>query len=133
MRIAMPLCEGKFSVHYGRAEKISIHDIDLEGGTSVDVGVKDFPEGTCGAGAWVARQGVEVMLVGGLGAGAAQGLEEAGVKVLAGVQEEDAAKVLRMFLEGATQVRELAPGESACQGHDHEHEHGEGHVCTCRN
>ena len=132
MRIALPISEGKFSTHYGRAESLSIHDIDLEHGTSTDVGVKEFPEGTCGAGAWVARQGVEVMLAGGLGGGAAKGLAEAGVKVMAGVQETDPKRVLELFLAGVAQARELAPGESACQGHDHDHDHGEGHVCTCK-
>jgi predicted Fe-Mo cluster-binding NifX family protein len=138
MRIALPIADGKFSTHYGRAQALSLHDIDLETGAAIDVGVMEFPEaGTCSAAPWVASQGVEILLVGGLGAGAAQGLGNAGVKVFAGIQEEDPAKVVEMFLAGLAQARELAPGESLCEGHEegHEHEHGhhhgEGHVCTC--
>lgn len=135
MRLALPIAEGKFSLHYGRASALSIHDVDLERGTSVPVGLLPFPaEGTCSAAAWVAAQGVDVMLAGGLGGGAAQGLGKAGVQVLAGIREEDPSKVLASFLAGAAEARRLAPGESLCEGHDdddHDH-HGEGHVCHCR-
>lgn len=134
MRIAMPIADGKFSTHYGRAKGLSVHDVDLETGTSVDLGLKPFPEtGTCSAASWVAQQGIDVLLAGGLGGGAAQGLGKHGIKVLAGVQEEDPAKVLASFLAGVTRVVELAPGESMCNGHDDDHDHhGEGHVCTCK-
>jgi len=134
MRIAMPIADGKFSTHYGRAMGLSIHDVDLEKGEMTDLGLKPFPEtGTCSAAAWVAEQGIEVLLAGGLGAGAAQGLGKHGIKVLAGVNEEDPAKVLASFLAGVTRVVELAPGESLCGGHDDDdHHHGEGHVCTCK-
>jgi predicted Fe-Mo cluster-binding NifX family protein len=134
MRIALPISEGKFSTHYGRAEALSIHDIDLDTGTARDGGLRLFPaEGTCGAGPWVAAQGIEILLAGGLGGGAAKGLAEAGVRVMAGVQETDPKRVLELFLAGVSQAREMAPGESTCQGHgDDDHHHGEGHVCTCR-
>ena len=138
MRIALPISEGKFSIHYGRAEALSLHDVDLAAGTAANLGLRLFPaEGTCGAGKWVAAQGVEVLLAGGLGSGAAQGLGEAGVRVMGGITETDPAKVLALFLEGIAQARELAPGESMCQGHEgeedgHGHHHGEGHVCHCK-
>lgn len=135
MRIALPIADGKFSTHYGRAQALSLHDIDLGSGKTSDLGLKEFPEeGTCSAAPWVAAQGVEVLLVGGLGAGAARGLGEVGVKVFAGIEEEDPAKVVEMFLAGLAQAKELAPGESLCQGHDdeHGHQHGADHVCTCK-
>lgn len=136
MRVALPIAEGKFSTHYGRAEALSLHEIDLEKGTASNLGLRLFPaDGTCSAAPWVAAQGVEILLAGGLGNGAAQGLGKAGVKVFAGIEETDPAKVLESFLAGVAQARELAPGESMCQGHDDDHEHGhhgEGHVCTCK-
>jgi predicted Fe-Mo cluster-binding NifX family protein len=134
MRIAMPIAEGKFSLHYGSCEVLSIHDIDLQSGVATPVAVVDAPaEGMCGAGPWIASQGVQVLLAGGLGAGAAQGLGKAGVRVFAGIKETDPAKVLEMFLDGVAEARELAPGESMCHGHEdgHEHRHGADHVCTC--
>jgi len=135
MRIALPVADGKFSTHYGRAQALSLHDIDLATGTILDAGLKAFPEeGTCSAAPWVAAQGVEILLVGGLGAGAAKGLGNAGVKVFAGIEEASPTKIVEMFLAGLVQAKELAPGESMCQGHDddHEHQHGAGHVCTCK-
>ena len=136
MRIALPIADGKFALHYGRSQALSLHDVDAEKGTVVDLGMRPFPaEGTCSAADWVASHGVEVLLAGGLGAGAASGLGKVGVRVMAGVQEEDPRRVVEMFLAGLAQVRELAPGESLCQGHEdgeeHGHEHAEGHVCTC--
>lgn len=134
MRIAMPIAEGKFALHYGSCETLSIHDIDLQRGVAMPVAVVDAPaEGMCGAGPWIASQGVQVLLAGGLGAGAAQGLGKAGVRVFAGIKETDPAKVLEMFLDGVAEARELAPGESMCRGHEdgHEHRHGADHVCTC--
>lgn len=139
MRIALPISEGKFSTHYGRAEALSLYEVDLSEGTAANLGMRLFPaEGTCGAGAWVATQGVEILLAGGLGSGAALGLGKAGVKVFAGISETDPAKVVEQFLAGIAQARELAPGESMCQGHEdgeehgHGHHHGAGHVCTCK-
>ena len=137
MRVALPISEGKFSIHYGRAEALSLHEVDLATGKASDLGMRLFPaEGTCSAAPWVAAQGVEILLAGGLGSGAAQGLGKAGVKVFAGIEETDARKVLESFLAGVAQARELAPGESMCQGHDDDHEHGHsqgaGHVCTCK-
>ena len=136
MRIALPIADGKFSIHYGRSQALSLHEIDLEKGLATDLGLRAIPpEGTCSAAPWVAAQGVEVLLVGGLGAGAAEGLGKAGVRVMAGIQEENPTKVLEMFLKGLSQARELAVGESLCHGHDdddHEHSHREGHVCTCK-
>lgn len=138
MRIALPIADGKFALHYGRSQALSLHDIDLDAGTATDLGLRAIPpEGTCSAAPWVAAQGVEVLLAGGLGAGAANGLGKAGVKVMAGIREENPAKVLELFLAGLAEARELAPGESLCHGHDddtdheHGHHHGEGHVCTC--
>lgn len=134
MRVALPVSEGKFSTHYGRAEALSLHDVDLSTGRASDLGLRLFPaEGTCSAGPWVAAQGVEILLAGGLGSGAAQGLGEAGVKVFSGIEETDARKVLESFLAGVAQARELAPGESMCQGHDDDdHGHEAGHVCACK-
>ncbi len=137
MRVALPLSEGKFSTHYGRAEELSLHDVDLATGNTLDLGLRLFPaEGTCNAAAWVAAQGVDILLVGGLGFGAAQGLGKAGVKVFAGFEETDARKVLESYLAGVAPARELAPGESDCQGHgddhEHEHRHGADHVCHCK-
>lgn len=133
MRVALPLSEGKFSLHYGRSEALSLHEIDLEKGTASHLGLRLFPAGTCSAAPWVAEQGVDVLLAGGLGSGAAQGLGEVGVKVFAGIAETDPAKVLNAFLAGVIQARELAPGESLCQGHDDDHDHhGPDHVCTCK-
>lgn len=138
MRIALPIADGKFSIHYGRAQALALHDVDLLKGSASSLGLRMFPaEGTCGSGQWVASQGVEILLAGGLGAGAARGLAEAGVTVLAGIEEEDARKVLGAYLAGFATVRELAPGESLCQGHDdaeggqHGH-HGADHVCSCK-
>lgn len=139
MRIALPLVEGKFALHYGSSDSISLHDIDAAHGVAKGAGVVATPaEGMCGAGPWLAAQGVEVLLAGGIGAGAARGLADAGVRVFAGVQDEDARKVLELFLAGLARARELAPGESMCKGHgegghEHGHHHGEGHVCTCGN
>jgi len=134
MRIALPIADGKFSLHYGRAQALRLYDIDQDKGIATSLGERPYPDsGTCSAGAWVAEQGVEVLLAGGLGGGAAQGMAKHGIKVLAGVQEENPEKVLESFLSGIAKVVELAPGEALCQGHDGEsaHEHEEGHVCHC--
>ena len=140
MRIALPIADGKFALHYGRSQALSLHEVDLATGSSTDLGLRAFPaEGTCSAAPWVASQGVEILLAGGLGAGAAAGLGNAGVRVMAGIQEEDPRLVVEQFLSGIAQARELSPGESLCHGHEdgedqgHGGHHGEGHVCTCGN
>ncbi len=127
MILGLPVSDGKFSGHYGKSQALRLYE--AKSGAAHLIGDRAFPDtGVCSASAWVAEQGVEVMLTGGLGKGAADGLMSKGIRVVAGFTTEDTDVAVQEFLAG--NGTELSLGESRCQGHG-DHEHEEGHVCHC--
>lgn len=139
MIIALPLNQdGSFSPHFGAAAKIGLHEVDRATRAIVrtSVAVPPDPE-PCGWGAWLGKQGVHVVLVGGMGGGARQRMAAAGVEVVAGVASGEPRALVQAWLDGS-----LVTGASACEcghdgqghgkhGHHHHGEHGHHDGCTC--
>ncbi len=135
MKIAIPLTdEGTFATHYGAAFNLAIYEIDLAAKT---VGAKSLlrPKAPtpCSWGEEVAAAGVSLLLVGGMGGGAAAQMQARGVQVLAGIAGDTPEKIAEACARGF-----LRGGDNACAGgHSHEgachdHDHGEG-ACHCAN
>ncbi len=133
MRIAATYENGEIFQHFGHTEEFKIYDIE-EGRI-----VGERVLGTAGQGhgalaGLLLREGVEVLICGGIGGGAQGALAEAGIELLGGVSG-GADDAVRAYLAGNLsydpQVR--------CHHHDHgeghgcgNHDHGEGHGCgTC--
>ena len=122
MKIAVTYENGQIFQHFGHTEQFKVYDV--EDGKIVREEVLDTNGSGHGALAgFLAENGVEALICGGIGGGARTALEEAGIKLYGGVTgSADAA------------VRALAEGSL---GYDpdvkcshHEHEHGEGgHTC----
>ena len=133
MKIAIPLTEsGTFTSHYGAAFQLAVYEIDPAAKT---VGAKTLfrPNAPtpCSWGEEVAAAGVSLLLVGGMGGGAAAQMQARGVQVLAGIAGDTPEKIAEACAHGF-----LRGGDNACAGgHEgacHDHDHAEG-GCHCAN
>ncbi len=121
MRVAVTYDNGNIFGHFGRTEQFKVYDI--EDGKIVDSKILDTNGEGCGALAGILNiADVDALICGGIGGGAQIALEEAGIKLYAGV-EGSADAAVEALISGTLD----ASGEANCDHHDHEH--GEGHSC----
>lgn len=125
MIIAVATEGNNISEHFGRCENFTLFDIEessIKNKTVVNtMGNQhgDLPP-------FLKSQGVQVAILGGIGAGAKQGLMANSIEVIAGISGNIDAAV-KEFLEG-----NLKSGKEGCSGHDHSHEHSHGSGgCNC--
>ena len=117
MKIAVTYENGNIFQHFGRTETFKVYDV--EDGKIVSAQV--IGSNGVGHGALaglLADQAIEVLICGGLGGGAMNALQQAGITVVAGA-EGDADQAVRDYLAGS-----LVSTGANC-----DHHHGEGHEC----
>lgn len=127
MRIAVAFENGEVFQHFGHTSQFRLYDIEngkITGEQTVDT------EGS-GHGAlagFLKAAGVDALICGGIGMGARMALEEAGIKLHAGVEgsADEAAKALA---EGTLSATDDATCDHHGHGEDHEcaHGHEKGH------
>lgn len=127
MRIAIPSENGKLCAHFGHCEAFSIVDVDEKTGHIDNIKIDAPEEGvSCHCASWVAMQGVDLVLAGGIGGRPAAALVENGIEVIAGCPSLDIEELVTSYIQNNLEL-----GENSC-GHDdnhHCHGHGEGHHC----
>jgi len=126
MRIIAPVeeyCgdESRLYGHFGSAPCFAI--LDTESGTVEPLDNQDrvHKHGACNPLSALAGRNVDAVIVGGIGAGALNGLLRAGIRVLRG-NGGTVRQAIKDFQQGL--LPEIAPGET-CGGH------GAGHGCGC--
>lgn len=122
MKIAVTYDNGNVFQHFGHTEEFKIYDVEDGRVVAYDV------IGTDGSGHealadFLANKGINVLICGGCGAGAANALEAAGIEVISGA-EGSADLAVASYLCG-----DLVSAGVNCDHHDHEHSHEEGHDC----
>ena len=124
MKIAIPTADGKLCAHFGHCEYFTFAEIDENAKKIKTIEAKSPENGiSCQSAAWIAEQGAEIVLAGGMGGRTLQIFANSGVRVITGCPEEDIEVVLKAFLE-----QKLITGENSCGvEHHHCHGHGEGH------
>lgn len=124
MKIAVTYEAGQVFQHFGHTAAFKIYEV--ENNTVVSSGVVDTNGSGHGALAgFLAEQGVEVLLCGGIGGGAQLALAEAGIKLFGGVCG-DADDAVLAYLAGELQYNPCV----RCNHHDHNHSHSCGdHGC----
>ena len=120
MKIAVTYENGEVFQHFGHTETFKIYEV--ENGSIVNAQV--IPTEGSGHGAladFLAEKQVEILICGGIGAGAKSALAEAGITLYGGVTGT-ADEAARSLLNGTLHYN----ADIACSHHNHEHG---GHDC----
>ena len=121
MRIAVTYENGDIFQHFGRTEEFKVYDVEnneIKASTIVSTNGQ-------GHGALIGvleELKIDTLICGGIGGGAVNAIQEAGIKLYAGASGNTDA-VVEALIAGTLD----ANGEANCDHHDHGH--GEGHSC----
>ncbi|MBE7706437.1 MAG: ATPase [Cyanobacteria bacterium SIG30] len=135
MKIAIPTINGKLCPHFGHCETFSFIEIDEETKKILKIEEKQPEEGiSCQSASWVANQGVDLILAGGMGGRPMMLFAQNNIKVVTGCKEIEIEKIVEMFLEDTLETGENSCGSEGhhCHGHSEEHHchgHSENHHC----
>lgn len=125
MKIALPTENGKLCAHFGHCESFTFAEINPETKEIINIENKIPEEGiSCQSASWIAQQGANIILAGGMGMRPLMIFEQNGVKVVPGCPELPVKDVIEGYLNGS-----VISGENSCGGGHHHcggHEHGEG-------
>lgn len=128
MKIVIPSADEKLCGHFGHCEYFTFVEINPETKEIISIEKKVPEEGiSCQSASWIATQGANIILAGGMGGRPMAIFAQNGVKVIAGCPELEIETVVNQFLNDS-----LTTGENSCGGehhHCHGHSHGEHHHC----
>jgi len=127
MKIAVPVTSNnQVDEHFGHCEFYSVFSITPDSKIA-DTQIIPSVQG-CGCKSNIAvvlaADGVTVMLAGGIGGGAINVLNNAGIEVVRGCSG-DASEVVKLYISGSV----TDSGES-CNKYENHHQSGEGHNCS---
>ncbi len=119
-RIAVPVLGGRFSSHFGGAEGFAVYEADEANGTITGRTVHPAPAHAQGSfPAFLARQGVDVVIAAGMGPRAVQLLQANGVEVILGATGEDPEALVGAYLDGSLSATGESCHEHSQPGHHH--------------
>ncbi|MDO4490035.1 MAG: FKBP-type peptidyl-prolyl cis-trans isomerase [Lachnospiraceae bacterium] len=124
MRIAVTYEDGQIFQHFGHAEGFKVYEVQDNKVVSSEV----ITAGVSGHGAMAAllsEKDIQILICGGIGGGAQNALDEAGIEVMAG-QAGDADEAVEAYLRG-----ELVNSGVNCDHHDHGEDQECGGDCDC--
>ena len=124
MRIAIPYEDGVVCQHFGKAPQFKIFDVQPQGIVE-SVVIDSEASGHEALAEFLATQGVQAVICGGIGQGALVSLAQSGIDVLPGVSGNP-DEVIEALIAGTLQPE----GNGGCGGHGHE-EHGGSCGCGC--
>jgi predicted Fe-Mo cluster-binding NifX family protein len=101
MRIAIPLANGRLSMHFGHCEHFALVDADPEGKKILKREDVDAPPHQPGLlPPWLAERGANVIIAGGMGQRAQELFAQQGIQVVVGVPAETPEKLVADYLSG---------------------------------
>ena len=110
MRIAIPLAQGKLSLHFGHCEKFAVIDTD-DNSTRIanreDLAPPSHEPGVLPR--WLGGMGVNVIIAGGMGQRAQQLFAQNDIKVVTGASTQSPEELVTAFLEDT-----LETGDNIC-------------------
>jgi len=119
MRVAIPVDDRQFCPHFGRSSQMMLAEVDPATRTVERKRIIDRPQRGCDSfPQWLSELAVDMVVGGGMGAGAQQGLANRGIGVSLGHDGDDLDAVIASFLDHPEGL-----GNGACSHDDHEHQH----------
>lgn len=110
MRIAIPLANGKLCLHFGHCERFALVEVDLIEKRIINQELIDPPPHEPGLlPPWLAQQGANIIIAGGIGQRAQALFTQQGIEVVAGAPSDTPETLVGDFLAGALKV-----GANAC-------------------
>lgn len=127
MKLAVPVRDGnKIDEHFGHCEYYKVFTIS-ENNEIIGERIILAPDG-CGCksdiASVLAKDGVTVMLAGGIGAGAIDVLNQSGIEVVRGCSGE-VEQVVKQYITGL-----ITDSGETCKQHETHHGDGHGHNCN---
>lgn len=110
MRIAIPLAEGKLSMHFGHCQTFAL--VDVETGDTPILSIKEVEPPAHEPGVlpkWLGDQGVSVIIAGGMGQHALSLFKEQGIEVAVGAPADSPHELVNAYLTDT-----LKSGTNAC-------------------
>ena len=112
MRYALPISDGKVSAHFGHCEHFALIDVDEATRKIVNKELVIPPDHQPGVfPAWLAGEGANIIIAGGMGPRAQDLFTENRIEVVVGAAEDDPEELVLAHLRGT-----LATGDNVC-GH----------------
>lgn len=123
MKIAIPVENGCLHEHFGGCGEFALCEIDSEGKRALAMEVVAAQEHRPGLfPLWLKRQGVGVVITGGIGRRALEIFALNDIGVCQGMPGATVAQLVEAYLGGR-----LTTTPEGCEHHDHEHGHAHGH------
>jgi predicted Fe-Mo cluster-binding NifX family protein len=110
MRIAIPLADGKLSMHFGHCEHFALVDVNPAEKKILkreDIEAPPHEPGLLPP--WLAERGVTMIIAGGMGQRAQKLFAEQGIQVVVGASADTPERLVGDFLAGT-----LQSGENVC-------------------
>ncbi len=101
MRIAIPLANGRLAMHFGHCERFALIDVDPETRRIVSKSEVVPPPHQPGLlPPWLASQGVDLVITGGMGGRAQRLFAESGIETLVGAAVDEPEAIVDAYLSG---------------------------------
>ena len=119
MRIAIPTLDDKFCGHFGKSDGLFLCELDIQTRkTQQPRLIKRQARGCESLPQWLADLAVDIVLAGGIGGCARDGLEQHGIDCSFGHNGDQPTDVLEQYLSNPNEER-----DNTCHGHEHGHDH----------
>ncbi len=110
MRIAIPTAEGRLCMHFGHCQQFAMVEVDPSAKTVGDVTYLTPPPHEPGVlPRWLAEQGAETIIAGGMGQRAQMLFADSGIAVVVGAPCDTPEAIANAWLDGSLEV-----GANAC-------------------
>ena len=110
MRVAIPLANGKLSLHFGHCELFALVDIEPKEKAILQTQRVEPPPHEPGVlPKWLGEQGAQVIIAGGMGQRAVQLFLAQGIEVVVGAPPESPEDLVTAYMDGTLQT-----GANAC-------------------
>ena len=110
MRIAIPLVQGKLSLHFGHCEEFAMVDVDEQTKEISNIAKLQPPTHQPGVlPQWLNEQQADVIIAGGMGQRAQQLFAQNNIKVVIGASDQAPDQLVRAYLDNT-----LETGDNIC-------------------